>query len=237
MAKEQTDGDRASIVALIAWLSTGLLTAGLGTMTDPSTQNLWLRAGCFGLVAAVGLDVAARMRAPPARAKSFRALKRRCERSSGIVCRRTGYQHRTAHGRRTASDSATTDRQRESGAIRGAALGVQSARQGLRVPARKLRRRAEQRHAEVIGRLENVSNSGFGMLLAEKLAVRLVIISILPPTEQEFELLAEILWCDPYPDGRMRAGGRLLRVLPSGSRGSADCPSLETEEIPIEAAC
>jgi hypothetical protein len=60
---------------------------------------------------------------------------------------------------------------------------------------------------------------------------------MLPPTEQEFDLLAEILWCDPCPDGRMRVGGRLLRILPMGTRSSADCSSSDAEPLPAEAAC
>ena len=66
----------------------------------------------------------------------------------------------------------------------------------------------------VMGQLENLSNSGFGMLLDDQLSARLVIIALLPPQEQDFDLLAEILWCDPCPDGRMRVGGRLLRACP-----------------------
>ncbi len=61
---------------------------------------------------------------------------------------------------------------------------------------------------------------------------RLVIIAILPPHDQEFDLLGEILWCDPFPNGQMRAGGRLLRVLPMGSRPLAGSLATGADTLP-----
>jgi hypothetical protein len=75
------------------------------------------------------------------------------------------------------------------------------------------------------------------LILKGQLAAQVVIITLLPPKEQSFELLAQILWCDPWPNGQMRVGGRLLRVLPLGSHTRLDCPSNETEEMPAEITC
>jgi hypothetical protein len=52
----------ASISNLILWLSAGLLAAAWGSTIDPSWQPIWLRLGAFGLVSAIGLRVAARVR-------------------------------------------------------------------------------------------------------------------------------------------------------------------------------
>jgi hypothetical protein len=52
----------ASVTNLILWLSAGLLAAAWGSTIDPSWQPVWLRLGAFGLVSAIGLRVADRVR-------------------------------------------------------------------------------------------------------------------------------------------------------------------------------
>lgn len=236
-AEDNTGGNRQSITALIAWLSTCLLAGGLGTNIDPSTHLLWLRAGSFGLVAAVGLDVTSRLQLRRKRMKQWRILQRRCDYSLGIFVaeRDIAEEIRTAVTRLLTAHPATAgDGQAGSRESRWACnlqVEVYDVRKGT------AETRPETDKVGVLGRLDNLSNSGFGLILEERLASRLVIIAILSPEEQEFDLLGEILWCDPSPDGRMRAGGRLLRVLPMGSRDSVDAPSVETEDEPAEAAC
>ncbi len=75
-----TEKKQESIPTLIAWLSTCLLAAGMG-MADRFTHVLWLQAGSFGLVAAVGLDVSARMRWRRQRQKHWRTVEKRWDRS------------------------------------------------------------------------------------------------------------------------------------------------------------
>jgi hypothetical protein len=237
MAKENAHSSHGSLVALIAWLSTCLLAGGLGTMIDPSTHVLWLRAGCFGLVAAVGLDAAARMRARRQRVKHFRALQRRCDRSLEMITT----ERDIVDSLRTAIAHLLTVRPQTA---REGLTGFEEQRWTCNLPVEvfAVRREhsvecSEDEAVGVIGRLDNLSNSGFGLILAEKLSARLVIITLLPHEDQEFDLLAEILWCDPCPDGRMRVGGRLLRVLPPGTHTSVDSPATENEELAAEAAC
>lgn len=52
----------ASVTNLILWLSAGLLAAAWGSTIDPSWQPIWLRLGAFGLVSAIGLRVAEKVR-------------------------------------------------------------------------------------------------------------------------------------------------------------------------------
>ncbi|HEX4144979.1 MAG TPA: hypothetical protein VHY91_15850 [Pirellulales bacterium] len=234
-SKETSDCNHGSTVPLIAWLSTGLLTGGLGSMMDPSTQILWLRAGCFGLVAAVGLDVSARIRAKQKRIRHFRALQRRCDRSLEMFVS----ERDVADALRTATTHLLTVRPQKAREN----VSGEEARWACNLPVEVYALRRED-SAEwpdgntvgIAGRMINLSNSGFGMMLAEPLAARLVIITMLPPSEQEFDLLAEILWCDACPDGSTRVGGRLLRVLPASCRGSADDAHTDSEEMPAGAA-
>jgi ABC-type transport system involved in cytochrome bd biosynthesis fused ATPase/permease subunit len=52
--------DRKSLSAYIAWLSTCLLAAAAGHLIDDHVRTTWLLLGAFGLVAAVGLQIASR---------------------------------------------------------------------------------------------------------------------------------------------------------------------------------
>jgi len=48
--------------SLTAWLSLCLLSAGWGARLDPFLRDVWTQVGCYGLVAAFGLDLAERAR-------------------------------------------------------------------------------------------------------------------------------------------------------------------------------
>lgn len=52
----------ASVTNLILWLSACLLAAAWGSTIDPSWQPIWLRLGAFGMVSAIGLRVAGKLR-------------------------------------------------------------------------------------------------------------------------------------------------------------------------------
>jgi hypothetical protein len=236
-AKEETSGGPESLVALIAWLSTCLLAAGLGTMMDASTHILWLRAGCFGLVAAVGLDVSARLRARHKRMQRFRALKHRCDRSLEMIAterdiaaelRTAAKQLLTAHPLNVSVSLPDGEEQRWTCNL---PIEVYAVRQENSAEC------LESDAVGVLGQLNSLSNSGFGLTLEEHIEARLVVIAMLPPNEQEFDLLAEILWRDPRPNGQMRVGGRMLRVLPRGTRSPEESSSTETDAMPAEAAC
>jgi hypothetical protein len=51
-----------SLTTKIAWISTCLLAGGASTLFNESVRIAWMIWGCFGLSAAVGLDVVARAR-------------------------------------------------------------------------------------------------------------------------------------------------------------------------------
>jgi membrane protein implicated in regulation of membrane protease activity len=75
--------DRKSLSAYIAWISTCLLAAAAGHLIDDFTRVTWILLGAFGLVAAVGLQVASRTFASRQNQKLQRANQRRIERQLG----------------------------------------------------------------------------------------------------------------------------------------------------------
>jgi hypothetical protein len=52
--------DRKSLPADIAWLSTCILSASGGHLIDEVMDTTWFLFGAFGLIAAVGLEIASR---------------------------------------------------------------------------------------------------------------------------------------------------------------------------------
>jgi hypothetical protein len=72
--------DRKSLSAYIAWLSTCLLAAAAGHLIDDITRTTWLVLGTFGLVAAVGLQVASRSFVARYNEMQQRASQRRMDR-------------------------------------------------------------------------------------------------------------------------------------------------------------
>jgi len=77
--------DRKSLSAYIAWLSTCLLAAAAGHLIDDYTRTTWLLMGAFGLVAAVGLQIASRTFVSRQNQKLQRANQRRIERQLGHI--------------------------------------------------------------------------------------------------------------------------------------------------------
>jgi hypothetical protein len=75
--------DRKSLSAYIAWLSTCLLAAAAGRLIDDYTRTTWLLFGAFGLVAAVGLQIASRTFDTRQNQKLQRVNQRRIERQLG----------------------------------------------------------------------------------------------------------------------------------------------------------
>ncbi len=213
-----------SITPLIAWLSTCLMAAGLGPLLDTHTHLLWLRGGCFGLVAAAGLEGAVRTRIRREQRRYQRALQNRCERT--LQC----YEAQ----RECQADLSTAIAH----LLGGQAMPFDDpAGRHVEPPFHcsfpvdifSVRREsasayAETDHGLVTGRLANLSVSGFGLELDEPIARQLVVLSLLPPHDQDFDLLAELLWCQRDPDGQIRGGGRLMRVL-------AKCASAEPDEM------
>ena len=51
-----------SLATTIAWVSSCLLAGGMSTFFSESSRMLWVTWGCFGLAAAIGLDIKARVR-------------------------------------------------------------------------------------------------------------------------------------------------------------------------------
>ncbi|BBO33394.1 hypothetical protein [Lacipirellula parvula] len=88
-----------SFATLIAWISTCLLAAGLSMLFSDHTRWVWTWWGCFGLTAALGLDVAARMRAHKRHEEIAQAVQDRFERELGGAEQGVKYNRRSGDPR------------------------------------------------------------------------------------------------------------------------------------------
>ena len=83
-----------SFATIIAWISTCLLAGGLSMLFSEHTRWVWTWWGCFGLTAALGLDIAARVRAHKRHEEIAQAMQDRFEKELG------GADQRVRHNRR-----------------------------------------------------------------------------------------------------------------------------------------
>jgi hypothetical protein len=64
LSKSIPAAEGRSVRSLTAWLSLCLLSASWSARLDPFLREVWAQVGCYGLVAAVGLDLAERTPSP-----------------------------------------------------------------------------------------------------------------------------------------------------------------------------
>lgn len=204
---------RTSVSTLMAWFSACLLAAGIGAEFGSSgVKSLWMQAGCFGLVAAVGLESANRLRTQR-RMHDYRSLLRtrwdkECER---ILTEQTVCQaKRKALGHMVSLEGLTA---KESD-VRRIEPRVNT---DLKVAILTLPPAAVQGAATDLvsrpARLRNISMNGFSISLDDHLLPQRSILSVTLEDGKMVDLVGEILWCHRAEEGDYTAGGRLIRVL------------------------
>lgn len=83
-----------SLSTLIAWMSTCLLAGGASMLFSDQTRWIWMWWGCFGLIAALGLDIAARRRVLKRHDEILQAVQDRFEKEIGGVEQREKFNRR-----------------------------------------------------------------------------------------------------------------------------------------------
>jgi hypothetical protein len=73
-----------SLATVIAWISSCLLAGGASMLFSDEVRTLWAWWGCFGLCAAVGLDIAARVRESLRNQQMAKAVLERFEKEARI---------------------------------------------------------------------------------------------------------------------------------------------------------
>jgi hypothetical protein len=202
-----------SLATMIAWVSTCLLAGGVSTLFNDSTRGLWMIWGCFGLAAALGLDVVARVR----------------ERMRMVEL------NQIAISRFDRDMTYALDENAANEAIREATVRILGCAPSLpEIPgSRRTRERvpcnlgvelllnpsvtAAADHPEsrtCAARITNLSDVGFELTLAEPLSRQRMTMSVLAANGGRQTMLGEVLWCSSQADGSFIAGGRFLDVGP-----------------------
>jgi hypothetical protein len=202
-----------SLATIISWVSTCLLAGGLSTMFSEGSRMIWLSWGSFGLAAAVGLDVTARVR----------------ER------RRMDGMNRIANRRYDRDMEYAMDDKEANAAIREAVarvLGRTSPASQIGASRRKQLRYACDLDVELhlrqgpggvaekdgastrLARVINLSETGFELMLTEHLPHRRMEMIIEATNGRRQTMFGEVLWDGPKGDGSIIAGGRFLDADP-----------------------
>ena len=202
-----------SLSTIISWVSSCLLAGGLSTLFNESSRFIWISWGSFGLAAAVGLDVTARVRER--------------KRIDGMKV--------TANKRFDRDMEYATDDKEANAAVREAIARIL----GRTPPAMQMgaSRRTQLRYAcdlEVelhlrqgprgaagndgistrLARVTHLSESGFELSLTEHLPHRRMEMIIEAANGRRQTMFGEVLWDGPKGDGSIVAGGRFLDADP-----------------------
>jgi hypothetical protein len=201
-----------SLATLIAWLSTCLLAGGISMMFSAGMRTLWIWWGCFGLVAAVGLEAAERLREHRRIQRFNRNVKIRCERELQSVANETEAIVQTRRAvDRLLQECPTTkivDASRR-----------ESERHQCDLPAELLLRGSIFESSGstttncVSARLINISQHGFAVSVADALPPQQLVLIVSLASGEQLNLLAEVRWSEQTTDGKVMAGGRLIRAL------------------------
>lgn len=205
----------SSLATIIGWMSTSLLAGGASTLFSESVRAMWMSWGCFGLAAAVGLDLTARARE-----------RRRFEAMRTVANRR--FDHKMKY---------ETDDTEANAAIRQAVahlLGSWSAISRIATDRRAQQRfccdlKVEMQFVEGLdaapgkdgvntfaGRITSLSDSGFELALSKPLPHRRMEMIITTPSGERQPMFCELLWSERQADGSFVAGGRFLDAAPIG---------------------
>jgi hypothetical protein len=201
-----------SLSTIIAWLSTCLLAGGASTLFNESSRTMWLIWGCFGLAAAVGLDITARVRERMQKERLKLIATRRLERdmeheaeekelNAAIREAVANMLGRTASAPQTAASCRPQDRF-------PCDLDVELLVDQVVQEAARNRGICGR-----VGRVTNLSEVGFELTLTEPLSRGRTKMVITTASGDRQTMLGEVLWCGPQPDGSIAAGGRFLKVV------------------------
>ncbi len=200
-----------SLATIIAWVSTCLLAGGVSTLFSESARSVWLIWGCFGLVAAAGLDVAARIRERRGMDELKLIAAKRFER---------GMEYETEEKEAHASVRQAVARMLGLATLQNAGSRSTKERYSCDLDVELLLHHGRQGSAgdhdarTQVARITNLSGSGFELTLgAPLLPHQWMTMNVLTVNNDRQTMLGEILWCGPQPDGSIVAGGRFLDAV------------------------
>jgi hypothetical protein len=201
-----------SLATLIAWISTCLLASGISMLFSDSIRTLWMWWGCFGLVAAVGLEATARIKERRREQRVDKSVQKRFERelqsaateTETIAALRNAVDRVVPGSQRLLSD----DKSRRTSDRHASDLDVE-----LLLREDDCDNVDGSAVSKVVARLNNISHHGFALTATNPLPPQQIVLLITPRDGARINLLGEIRWSESQPDGSTMSGGRLIRVL------------------------
>ena len=198
-----------SLATTIAWVSTCLLAGGASTLFSESARMTWMSWGCFGLAAAVGLDVKARVYEQMRMEKLNLVANRRFERDmeSETVDHEANIAIRQAVvrilGRRPAALQIAASRRSRERFLCDLTVELHLRQDAIGAAGK-------DGSCKRLARVTNLSESGFELMLTEPLPHRRMKMIITAANGVPQTMFGEILWYGPQGDGSIVAGGRFL---------------------------
>lgn len=202
--EEDVDGN---LCKLIAWLSVCVLAAAWGSNLDPQWRPIWREFGAFGLISAVGLDVARKVHSVYRRRSDQRSFE-------GQLARRVAtelfnneapkYLHPTIERLFADFD--------DDGKSRGERRIGTAAHPPAHLFALDPRNPAET-NLEVAGieaRIRNISLAGLGLIHAEPLSSGPYVLTYEARSGENLVVGIEVAWCRPTGDGDYISGSRFV---------------------------
>ena len=203
-----------SLATIISWVSTCLLAGGVSTLFSDSSRIIWMSWGSFGLVAAVGLDVSARVRE-----------RKRMDLMNLIANKRYDRDMEYAMDDKEANTAVREAVARILGRTRPAPQVAASRRKHLRyacdleVEIRLSRgptgADGNDGTSTRLARVTNLSESGFELTLTEPLPHRRMEMVITAANGGRQSMFGEVMWDGSKGDGSIVAGGRFLDADPA----------------------
>jgi hypothetical protein len=203
-----------SLATIISWVSSCLLAGGLSTLFSESSRVMWMSWGSFGLVAAVGLDVTARVRE-----------RKRMDGLNIIANKRYDRDMEYAMDDKQANTAVREAVARILGRTLPALQVAASRRTHLRYACDlEVELRLSQGRAGAAGndgtstrlaRVTNLSESGFELMVTEPLPHRRMEMVITAANGGRQSMFGEVMWDGPKGDGSIIAGGRFLDADPA----------------------
>jgi hypothetical protein len=210
-----------SVRSLAAWLSLCLLSASWGARLDPFLRDVWAQVGCYGLIAAVGLDLAERTRSVLKRKVLPATTRQRTERALADVAAKGMSLSAIAAAVRQVSQECDR-RDLESGGRRKEPR-VRFSHPVQVVPLGSDRIGQHNSAANTISAdVRNISPSGVGLLHKDRIDGPQFWLHLELFNGETISVLVERLWQHRLPDGPYQSGGRFMEIAATDLRDESD---------------
>ena len=217
---------QTSVATLMAWFSVCLLVAGHGRRVQPEIRELWVRMGCVGLAAAVGLPVAGHVRrVQKRRAQQTRTQGRMARNLAETAAREASFLRVAEAVHRICPDSDCRDLR---------SLKKRSEPRLVTSHSVQIRPLTLARDAEgcCVARplgatVVNISATGVGLVHKERIDRSRFLVEFSLSESETITLIVELLWQQRLADGPYHSGGKWVDIaVAEGAKDAVSAPTV-----------